>query len=141
MAQVLGKLGAERAWVVHGSDGLDELTTTGPSTVTELRDGKVSTFEVTPEDAGLERSQAADLKGGDAAYNAGALRDLLAGAAGPYRDIAVLSAAGALVVAGKADNLKSTAALAAEAIDSGQALAALDRMVEITNGVSEGGAT
>jgi anthranilate phosphoribosyltransferase len=133
MANVLGRLGSQRAWVVHGSDGLDELTTTGPSLVAEWKDGKVHTFEVRPEDCGLARASAADLKGGDAATNAAALKALLAGAKGAYRDIVVLNAAAALVVAGKADDLKAGAALAADSIDSGKALAALDRMAAITN--------
>jgi anthranilate phosphoribosyltransferase len=141
MAEVLGRLGAERAWVVHGSDGLDELTTTGPSTVAELRDGKVSTFQVAPEDAGLPRGRAEDLKGGDADHNARAMRDLLAGAPGAWRDIVVFTAAGALVVAGRAEDLRQGAALAARSIDGGAARAALDKMVEITNRAAEGAAT
>jgi anthranilate phosphoribosyltransferase len=133
MANVLGRLGAERAWVVHGSDGLDELTTTGPSLVGEWKDGKVTCFEVRPEDCGLKRATAADLKGGDASANAVALKALLGGAHGPYRDIVVLNAAAALVVAGKAEDLAVGAKVAADSIDSGKAMAALDRMVAITN--------
>ena len=138
MAQVLGKLGAEKAWVVHGSDGLDELTTTGPSSVAELKDGKVTTFEVTPEDAGLPRAAAEDIKGGDAEFNANAMRAMLSGAAGAYRDIVCYTAGASLIVADKAADLKQGAALAATAIDSGKAQAALDRMVEITNEPVEG---
>ena len=123
----------ERAWVVHGSDGLDELTTTGPTLVGEWKDGKVTLFEVRPEDCGLKRATAADLKGGDASVNAAALRALLGGAQGAYRDIVLLNAAAALVVAGKAAELGQGVALAAESIDSGKALATLDRMVAITN--------
>lgn len=133
MAEVLGRLGADHAWVVHGSDGLDELTTTGPSTVAEWRNGKVAVFEVTPESVGLRRANPALLKGGDAASNAVALRALLAGEAGAYRDIVLLNAAAALVVADKAPDLREGIALAAGAIDSGNAMAALDRMVAITN--------
>jgi anthranilate phosphoribosyltransferase len=133
MATVLGRLGAERAWVVHGSDGLDELTTTGPTLVGEWKNGKVSLFEVRPEDCGLKRASAADLKGGDATVNAAALRAMLGGAHGAYRDIVVLNAAAALVVAGKADDLQAGARLAIDSIDTGKALAALDRMVAITN--------
>ncbi|MBC7950735.1 MAG: anthranilate phosphoribosyltransferase, partial [Rhodospirillaceae bacterium] len=133
VAQVLGRLGAERAWAVHGSDGLDELTTTGPSLVAEWKDGKTHCFEVRPEDCGLARASAADLKGGDASTNAAALKALLGGAKGAYRDIVVLNAAAALVVAGKAEDLQIAALLAAETIDSGKALACLDRMVAITN--------
>jgi anthranilate phosphoribosyltransferase len=133
MAQVLGNLGAEKAWVVHGSDGLDELTTTGPSAVAELKDGKVTTFEVSPEDAGLPRASADDLKGGDAEFNAAAMRAMLAGEAGPFRDIVCYTAGAALVVADAASDLTAGAAQAAEAIDGGQAAAALQRMVRITN--------
>lgn len=133
MANVLGRLGAERAWVVHGSDGLDELTTTGASLVAEWKDGKVHSFEVRPEDCGIRRANAADLKGGDADTNATALKALLQGAQGAYRDIVVLNAAAALVVAGKAEDLKIGADMAAQCIDSGKALAVLERMVAITN--------
>jgi anthranilate phosphoribosyltransferase len=134
MAEVLGRLGAERAWVVHGSDGLDELTTTGSSDVAEIHNGHIRTFALTPEDAGLKRSRPEDLKGGDAETNAKALRDVLAGAKSPFRDIVVFNAAAALVVAGKAKDLKAGAGLAAAAIDAGHAQAALDTMVAITNG-------
>ncbi len=133
MAEVLGNLGCEQAWVVHGSDGLDELTTTGPSYVAELKDGKVTTFEVTPTDAGLKTASPADLKGGDPETNAEALRALLSGAAGPYRDIVVYNAGAALLVAGKAANIKQGAEMAAAAIDSGAAQGALDKLVAITN--------
>lgn len=133
MARVLGNLGAERAWVVHGSDGLDELTTTGPSYVAEYNDGEVSTFELTPEDAGLPRAQPNDLLGGEAEENAAALTALLDGAPGPYRDIAVYTAAGALIVAGKAAALDEAMALAADSVDNGHAKAALARMVEISH--------
>ena len=133
MAQVLGNLGSECAWVVHGSDGIDELTTTGPSYVAELKDGKVSTFEVTPEDAGLSRAAPEDLKGGDPETNAGMLNEVLDGTSGQIRDVVVLNTAGALIVAGKAENLADGAALAAAAIDGGQAKAALEKMVAITN--------
>lgn len=133
IAEVLGRLGAERAWVVHGSDGLDELTTTGPSTVAELKDGAVRVFQVKPEDAGLARAPAAALKGGDAAVNAAALKALLMGQKGAYRDIVLLNAAAALVVADKAPDLAAGTAMAADAVDSGKAMAVLDRMVAITN--------
>lgn len=133
LASVLGKLGAERAWVVHGSDGLDEITTTGPTHVAEWKDGKVRTFDITPEEAGLSRAQAADLKGGDSETNAEALRGLLSGNASPYRDIVLLNAAAALIVTGKVDSLTDGVAMAAELIDSGAAGKALDRLVAITN--------
>jgi anthranilate phosphoribosyltransferase len=137
MAATLGKLGAERAWVVHGSDGLDELTTTGPSTVCEYYDGKLTTFELSPEDAGLPVSKAEDLKGGDAEYNAAAIRAVLSGETGAYRDIVLFGAAAALKVAGRTDDLREGVTMAAEAIASGKAQAALDGMAAITN---EGGA-
>ena len=134
LARVLGQLGAERAWVVHGSDGLDEMTVTGTTFVAELKGGKVRTFEVAPEDAGVARAAPAALKGADAATNAAALTALLAGEAGAFRDIALLNSAAALIVAGRADDLRAGAALAATSIDSGKARAALDAMIAITNG-------
>ena len=136
MAEVLKNLGCEAAWVVHGADGLDELTTTGPSHVAELKDGAITTFDVSPEDAGLPISKPEDLKGGDAERNAKALRAVMEGEAGPFRDIVVYNAAGALIVAGKADDLKSGAEMAAAAIDDGNAKAALVKWIAITN---EGG--
>lgn len=133
IARVLGKLGTERAWVVHGSDGLDEMTTTGASHVAEIYGGQVRVFEVTPEEAGLRRANPAALKGGDAATNAEALRALLAGEASAYRDIVLLNSAAALLIAGKVGDLRVGAEMAAESIDSGRARAALDRLVAITN--------
>jgi anthranilate phosphoribosyltransferase len=133
LAEVLGRLGTERAWVVHGSDGLDELTTTGVSHVAELRDGVVKTFAVRPEDAGLPVASPEDLRGGDAETNAAALAALLGGAPGPYRDIVLLNAAAALIVAGKADTLAEGVRLAGEVVDTGRARRALDRLVAITN--------
>ena len=133
MAEVLGRLGSERAWVVHGSDGLDELTVTGPSQVAEWHQGQVRTFTVTPEDFGLVRADPAALKGGEAAANATALRRVLEGATGAYRDIVLLNAAAALVVAGKAESLPEGMVLAARAIDGGAARDTLDRLVAITN--------
>jgi len=136
MAEALKNLGTEAAWVVYGLDGLDELSTTGPSFVAELKDGKVSTFEVSPEDAGLSRATLDDLKGGDGAVNAVAIRELLAGKGGPYRDVVLLNAGASLIVAGKATDLKDGVAQAAAAIDDGRGLAALDKLVEITNSPS-----
>jgi anthranilate phosphoribosyltransferase len=133
LAEVLGRLGAERAWVVHGSDGLDEITTTGPTMVAEFRGGVVREFSITPEDAGLPRATPQDLKGGTPEDNAQAIRAMLDGAPGPYRDIVVFNAAAALVVAGKAETLKQGATLAQEAIDSGAAKATLAKLVAITN--------
>jgi anthranilate phosphoribosyltransferase len=138
IAHVLGQLGAERAWVVHGADGLDELSTTGPSDVAELRDGRVRTFQVSPEQAGLPRARRDDLKGGDATTNADALRALLDGVRGPYRDIVVLNAAAALIVAGRVDDLEAGAARATEAIDSGAAKDVLRGLIAITNEAAPG---
>ncbi len=133
IAEVLGKLGSERVWVVHGSDGMDELTTTGPSKVCELKDAKVSTFEVTPEDAGLERSTLAALKGGEPSENADAIRALLNGDPSPYRDIVVLNAGAALIVADQAPDLRAGALRAAKAIDDGDVRVVLDGLINITN--------
>lgn len=132
MAKTLSNLGSEAAWIVNGADGLDELTTTGPSHVAELKDGTVSTFEVTPEEAGLPRARPEDLKGGDAETNAAALRAVLGGQKGPLRDVVLYNAAAALIVAGKAKNLKDGVALAARSVDSGVAAAALERLIAIT---------
>ena len=133
LAHVLANLGTERAWIVHGSDGLDELTTTGPSFVAELRDGEVRSFELLPEDAGLRRARPEELKGGDPEVNAAAMRVMLAGEAGPFRDVVLLNSAAALLVAGRADDLRAGVALAADAIDSGRARQVLDELVRISN--------
>ena len=131
LAEVLARLGADAAWVVHGSDGLDEVTVTGPTFVAELKGGAIRTFEVTPEDADLPRAKIEDLKGGDAIANARALRAMLHGQPGPYRDVVLLNAAAALIVAGTVDDLRQGVARAAVAIDSGAALATLDRLVSV----------
>ncbi|MAH83669.1 MAG: anthranilate phosphoribosyltransferase [Rhodospirillaceae bacterium TMED8] len=133
MAQTLANVGCEATWVVHGADGLDELTTTGTTYVAALKDGKITTFEVTPGDAGLARANLDDLRGGDAAANAVAIRSLVAGEKGPYRDVVLLNAAASLVVASKADDLKAGVLQASASIDDGKAEAALNSMVEITN--------
>jgi anthranilate phosphoribosyltransferase len=133
LAKVLAALGSERAWVVHGSDGLDELTTSGPSFVAELAGGKVKTFEVTPEDAGLKRSNPEQLRGGEAAMNAAALRTVLEGMPGPYRDVALMNAGAALVVAGKAKNIREGVALGAKALDSGAANVRLEKLIAVSN--------
>lgn len=135
MAEVLMALGSERAWVVHGGDGLDELTTTTVSTVAELRGGTIRQFQVAPEDVGVDRVHPEDLRGGDAQENAAALRAMLAGRTGPYRDIVVLNAAAALVVADRADGLTDGSALARRSIDSGAAAARLAGLVRATNAV------
>jgi len=134
ITETLARLGSERAWVVHGSDGLDEITTTGKTFVAELHGDKIRTFEITPEDAGLKRAKPEDLTGGDVATNAAALRSLLHGRGGPYRDIVVLNAAAALVIAGKTPDLKTGAALAGEALTSGKVAKTLAALVAITHG-------
>lgn len=133
LAETLGALESEHVWVVHGHDGLDELSTTGPSSVAELKGGRVSTFEVLPEDAGLPRAALGQLKGGDAGENARALSAVLCGAQGAYRDIVVLNAAAALIVAGRAGDLAEGAQLAAHSLDSGAARAALEKLIAVTN--------
>ncbi len=133
LAHVLNNLGSTAAWVVHGSDGLDELTTTGPSHVSQLKDGKVTNFTITPEDAGLPLAQTSDLVGGDPAHNAAALTKLLDGEKNAYRDIVLLNAAAGLIVAGKASDLKDGAAKAAAAIDNGSAKARLAALVTLSN--------
>jgi anthranilate phosphoribosyltransferase len=132
MAQVLKNLGSESVWVVHGSDGLDEITTSGPTSVAALENGNIRLFEVTPEEAGLKRAKPEALRGGDAEHNAKALLDVLKGKTGPFRDVAVLNAAAALIVAGKAKDLKEGAALAAKSIDSGEAEGRLDRLIKVS---------
>jgi len=131
LARVLGALGAERAWTVHGQ-GMDEITTTGETQVAEWRDGQVRLFRITPEAVGLARASLADLTGGTPKENAKALRELLAGAKGPYRDIVVLNAAAAFLVADKVETLKEGVELAGAVLDDGRAAAALAGLVEIT---------
>lgn len=133
LAATLGNLGSTRAWVVHGSDGTDEITTTGPTQVAELKDGTVRRFEITPEQAGLPRSTLADLKGGSPAENAAAIMALFGGKPGAFRDIVLLNAAAALIIAGKVGDLRQGVAAAAQAIDSGQAMATLSKLIAITN--------
>jgi anthranilate phosphoribosyltransferase len=134
IASVMSRLGCERVWVVHGSDGLDEVTTTGPTFAAEALGGVVRSFEIKPEDAGLKRARHEELKGGSAADNARAIRALLAGTRGPFRDVVVLNSAAALVVAGKATDLAAGAEMAMAAIDSGRAAAVLERLVAATRG-------
>src|SRR5579885_1023812 len=133
MAQVLGNLGAEAAWVVHGSDGLDEITTSGPTSVAALERGKVRLFEITPDEAGLPRAKPEALRGGDAAENAKALLDVLKGRPSAFRDVALLNAAAALVVAGRAKDLAEGARMAARSIDSGEAEGRLDRLIALSH--------
>ncbi|MBV8779418.1 MAG: anthranilate phosphoribosyltransferase, partial [Alphaproteobacteria bacterium] len=132
MAEVLGRLGAEHAWVVHG-DGIDEITTTGTTAVAEFKDGAVRQFAVSPEDAGLSRAPLDALKGGEPAHNAALMRAVLGGEKGPLRDIVLLNAAAGLMVAGRAAGLREGVAIAADTIDSGKAAGVLERLVTETN--------
>ena len=134
LAQVLKNLGSESVWVVHGSDGLDEITLTGPTAVAALENGNIRTFEMAPEDAGLTRSSPGSLKGGDADANAAALRNVLEGKPGAYRDVALLNAAAALIVAGKAKDLKEGVAIGTRTLDSGAAAARLKQLIAVSNG-------
>ena len=131
MARVLGALGAERAWTVHGS-GLDELTTTGETQVAEWRDGGLRLFTITPEAVGLRRADLSELKGGEPAENAVALRALLDGKMDAYRDVVALNAAAAFLIGDKVETLRDGVDLALAAIDDGRAKAALDRLIEVT---------
>jgi len=131
VAEALGTLGLERALVVHGQDGMDELTTTTKSWAASLEGGKVAEIEIAPEDVGVKRASLAELKGGDAAHNAAAIRGVLAGEKNAFRDIVVLNSAAALMVAGKARDLREGAALAVQSIDSGKAAAALATLQRI----------
>lgn len=133
LAQVLKNLGSTRAWIVHGSDGLDEITLTGPTSVAMLDKGAVRVFEIGPEDVGLSRVGADSLKGGDAQTNATALRGVLDGERGAYRDVALLNAAAALIVAERTEDFKEAFAMATKALDNGAARATLDRLVAASN--------
>lgn len=131
MVETLRALGSTDVWLVHGQ-GLDELTVAGENSVVALKDGVISEFTVVPEQAGLARAPIAAVRGGDAAFNAAALEALLRGAAGAYRDTVILNAAGALIVAGRADDLRAAAGIAGRAIDDGAALAALEALKRAT---------
>ena len=133
IAEVLRNLGSERLWVVHGDDGLDELTTTGITHVASLDRGQISSFTVRPSDVGLPTASTEMLKGGDAAQNAEAIRKVLEGDTGAFRDIVVLNAGAALLVSGKANDLGAGVEMAARSIDEGKAKAALLKLIEITS--------
>jgi anthranilate phosphoribosyltransferase len=133
LALVLKNLGSESVWVVHGSDGLDEITTAGPTYVAALENGAVRTFEITPDELGLPRVKPEALRGGTAKENAQTLVDVLKGKHGAFRDVAVLNAAAALIVAARAKELKHALALAQSAIDSGEAAGRLQRLVAVSN--------
>ncbi len=134
VARSLALLGSERAWVVHGADGLDEISTTGYTKVSECRDGAVGTFYVHPADFGVPKASPDDLRGGDAAENAVIARAILGGRSGPARDIVLLNAAAALLIAGRAATIRGGLAAAAEAIDSGRAAGVLKQMVSLSTG-------
>jgi len=133
LAQVLKNLGSESAWVVHGSDGLDEITTSGSTAVAALENGKISTFEISPADIGIAPAKAEALRGGDADHNAAALLDVLNDKPSAYRDVAVMNAAAALVVADAAKTLQDGAELARKALSSGAARGKLDRLIAVSN--------
>jgi anthranilate phosphoribosyltransferase len=133
LTQVLKELGSERVWTVHGSDGLDEITTTGPTHVVALENGEIRRFTISPEEFGLARARPEDLKGADPEHNAQQLRAVLDGVKSAYRDVAIFNAAAALLVAGKCEGLAAGVETAARAIDSGVAGATLQRLVEASN--------
>jgi len=133
LAEALSMLGLHRALVVHGLDGLDEITITGPTRIAEVREGTIRTYEVTPEEFGMKRGTLDDISGGDAAANACIIRDILAGKRSPRKDVVLLNAAAALVAAGKADHLTDALPLASKSIDSGAAAEKLQALVQFTN--------
>ena len=133
MAHVLESLGSQAAFVVHGADGLDELSTTGPNRVTQLKDGDVQTFTLDPLDLGLPRATLADLTGGDAEQNAAITRAILGGERGPRRDVVLLNGAAGLVAGGLATDLADGLSLAAQSVDSGASRAKLEALVAFTN--------
>jgi anthranilate phosphoribosyltransferase len=134
MARALSELGTQRAWVVHGSDGLDEITVAAKTLVAEAHEGEVRTFEIGPEDFGLQQGSLAHLRGGDAAANAAIIREVLAGRRrDAARSLVVINAAAALFVGGRSDDLKTASNLAEESIDSGAALNKLERLIKETN--------
>jgi anthranilate phosphoribosyltransferase len=136
LARALAMLGSERAWVVHGADGLDEISTTGYTKVSECRDGAVNTFYLHPSDVGLPKAGQGSLGGGDATANAAIARAILSGEQGPRRDIVLLNAAAALLVAGRAQDLPEGLAIAAGVLDQGKAAATLAAMVRASNGAA-----
>jgi anthranilate phosphoribosyltransferase len=133
LAHVLKNLGSEACWICHGEGGMDEIVPTGTTWISELKNGEIRNFEMTPEAAGLTRSNPKDLLGGDAAYNAEALREVLSGKPSAFSDAALMTAAAALVVAGKASNIKIGVVDAREAVQSGAAANALKQLVEVSN--------
>jgi anthranilate phosphoribosyltransferase len=137
LAEVLKALGSKHVWIVRGEDGMDELTTTGKTHIVELRDGSITEFDISPEDAGLDRSSLEDIKGGDADYNAAAILGLMRGEKGAFRDIVLLNAGAAIHIAGKAVDLKEGIAIAAEQIDGGKAEKIMQRWIRFTQKAHE----
>lgn len=133
-AKALRQLGTESAFIVHGSDGMDEITTTGPTKILELRDGEIRDYEISPEQFGMARASLEDLKGGDPSFNAKALQALLQGQSGPYRDIVLLNSGVALFASKNTTSIENGIELAKQSVDSGAALMALEQLVEISNG-------
>jgi anthranilate phosphoribosyltransferase len=133
LARVLGELGCTRALVVHGGDGLDELTINGESKITEWKNGESSTYFVVPEDFGLKRASLSEIRGGDASRNSGIILEVLKGAHGAKRDIVLLNAAAAFVASSKANDLGEGVQIAARSIDNGNALRKLEQLIEFTN--------
>jgi len=133
LARVLGELGSTRALVVHGSDGLDEITITAESKITELRNGELRTYSIAPEDFGLERATLGEIQGGDAHQNGEIILEVLRGGRGPRRDIVLLNAAAAFVASSRAGDLREGVGVAADSIDSGRALKKLEQLIEFTN--------
>ncbi|RZW17228.1 MAG: anthranilate phosphoribosyltransferase, partial [Desulfobulbaceae bacterium] len=135
LAEVLGKLGARRALVVHGEGNLDELTVTGTTSVADFKEGRVSSYQITPEEFGLTRAAIEDLQGGsDAAGSARMMKDILSGELGPKREMVLLNAGAALMAAGKAKDIGGGIALAADCIDSGKAVNTLESLVSYSQG-------
>jgi anthranilate phosphoribosyltransferase len=137
IAEVMRRSGAEHVWAVHGADGMDELSTTGASHVVELKGGKLTSFDVHPSEAGLAVSAPSGLLGGTAEHNAAAIRALLRGERGPFRDIVLFNAGAALIVAGRAASLADGAAMAAASIDEGRAERALDALIAASRGAAQ----
>ncbi len=133
MAETLRELGSEHIWVMYGSDGLDELTTTGPSKVVEMKGGDIREFDIHPEDFGLKKVELKDLKGGVPEDNAKALMALLKGEVGPYRDVTLLNAGASIMIGGKCETVEEGISLAATSIDDGSALKAFENLKRITN--------
>ena len=133
LAEALSMLGLHRALVVHGLDGLDEITITGPTRIAEVRDGTVRTYEVTPEEFGMNRGTLDDISGGDASANATIIREILTGKTSPRRDVVLLNAAAALVAAGRTDHLVDALPLASKSVDSGAAADKLQALARFTN--------